>query len=81
MPRTYSPDPHADAKNRAWRTLMQGLLVDVVTAVVLAAGPALLGAQFAWTREYWLTVAGLAGKSAVTAVVSYAARRLIPPAV
>lgn len=69
----------ADARNRAWRTFLQGLLVDVVAAVVLAIGPALAGDDFAWSRAYWLTIAGLAGRSAITAGVSYVARRVVPP--
>lgn len=70
----------ADARVRAWRTLAQGLAVDVLAAVVLAVGPALVGADFAWTRGYWLTVAALAARSAVTAVVAYVARQVLPPA-
>jgi hypothetical protein len=69
-----------DARNRAWRTLAQGLGVDVLAAVVLAVGPALAGAHFAWTRGYWLAVAGLAARSGITAVVSYIARQVLPPA-
>ncbi|WP_427422650.1 hypothetical protein [Lysinibacillus fusiformis] len=76
----YPPDATTDARNRAWRTLAQGLAVDVAASVVLAVGPAIAGADFAWTKAYWLTVAGLAAKSAVTAVVSYFARKLLPPA-
>jgi hypothetical protein len=33
-------DPNADAKNRAWRTLLQGLLIDVAAALVLVLTPA-----------------------------------------
>ena len=73
-----APAP-VDARSRAWRTLAQGLLVDVLAAVVLAVGPSLLGGDFAFTRAYWLALAGLAAKSAVTAVVAYVMRRVIPP--
>lgn len=75
----YPPSDRADARNRAWRTLVQGLGVDVAAAVALAVLPSLSGAEFAWTREYWLTVAGLAGRSAVVAAVSYVARRVRAP--
>ena len=75
----YPPSVHADARNRAWRTLVQGLAVDVAAAVVLAVLPSLSGAGFAWTREYWLAVAGLAGRSAIVAAVSYVARRIKAP--
>lgn len=73
-------DPTAtDARNRAWRTLAQGLILDVLAAVCLAVGPALAGADFAWTAPYWLAVAGLAGRSAIMAAVAYVARRVVPP--
>lgn len=80
MPNIVPVSVSADARNRAWRTLVQGLLVDVGAAVVLAVGPALAGADFAWTPVYWLAVGGLAAKTAIQTVVSYAARRLVPPA-
>lgn len=73
-----APAP-VDARSRAWRTLAQGLLVDVLAAVVLAVGPELAGGHFVWTRAYWLALAGLAGKSVVTAVVAYVMRRVLPP--
>lgn len=66
-----------DARSRAWRTLVTGLGVDVVAAVVvvLLANVGVIE----WTANYWLGLASLAGKSAIMAVLSYAARRLIPP--
>lgn len=70
----------ADARQRAFRTLVQGLAVDVGAAVVLAVGPALAGTDFAWSRAYWLALAGLAAKTAIQTAVSYAARHLTPPA-
>lgn len=70
----------ADARNRAWRTLAQGALLDVTAAIVLAVGPALAGSDFAWSRAYWLSLAGLAAKTGVQSVVSYIARRAVPPA-
>lgn len=77
----YPPDTRADARNRAWRTFMQGLLVDVTAAVTLAVGPALTGSDFAWSRTYWATLAALAAKTALTSAVAYLARRIIPPAI
>lgn len=73
------PDTAADAKNRAFRTFVQGLLTDVAAAVVLAIGPSLAGAHFAWTKEYWSAVALLAAKTVVLSVVSYVSRRVVPP--
>jgi hypothetical protein len=75
------PSAEADAKNRAWRTLAQGLLVDVTGSVVLAVGPALAGADFAWTRGYWAAVGLLAAKTAIQSVVAYVGRKVAPPSV
>lgn len=69
----------ADARNRAWRTLVQGAVVDVVGSAALAVLPALAGADFAWTKEYWAAVGLLAAKTAVTTAVSYVARLKAPP--
>lgn len=71
----------ADARNRAFRTFVQGLGTDVLGAVVLAVGPTLAGAEFAWTREYWTAVGLLAAKTVVTSAVSYVSRKVAPPAV
>jgi F0F1-type ATP synthase assembly protein I len=71
----------ADARNRAWRTFVQNLLVDVVSAVALAVLPAMSGSDFAWSAGYWGTVATLAAKTAVLTVVSYVGRKVVPPAV
>lgn len=81
MVSTYPPDAASDARNRAFRTFVQGLLTDVLAAVVLAVGPALTGADFAWTRGYWAAVGLLAAKTAVQSVVSYVGRKVAPPAV
>jgi hypothetical protein len=70
---------NADAANRAWRTFAQGLLIDVVAAVLLAVLPAILGASFAWSGTYWTTLGLLAAKTAIQTGVSYMARKLIPP--
>lgn len=68
----------ADARARAWRTLAQGLLVDVAVGagVGLAAATA---AGIQWTDAYWLALAIAVGKSAATAGVSYLARKVVPP--
>lgn len=73
-------DASADARNRAFRTFVQGLLTDVIGAVVLAVGPALAGAEFAWTKEYWTAVGLLTAKTVVLSVVSYISRKAVPPA-
>lgn len=73
------PSTEADARNRAFRTFVQGLGIDVAGAVALAVVPALAGADFAWSRAYWLSVAGLAAKTGIYTGVSYVARRLKRP--
>lgn len=72
-------EENADAKNRAWRTLAQSLLVDVGAATVLAVTPLLADVQ--WSKGYWVAVGLLAARSAVTAVVAWVARKVLPPAV
>lgn len=81
MTTSVPPSTDADARNRAARTFAQGLLTDVVGAVVLAVGPALAGSDFTWSRAYWTAVGGLAAKTVVMSAVSYIARHLKPPAV
>lgn len=67
----------ADAKSRALRTLAQGLLLDVATAVVAVAATWIPGVQ--WTRAWWTALGLLVAKTALVAAVAYAARRLVPP--
>jgi hypothetical protein len=67
-----------DAKSRAFRTLVQGLAVDVLTTVAVAVAVPL--ADLHWTKEYWLGIGALVAKSAVVAVASYVMRRIKPPA-
>lgn len=69
----------ADARNRAWRTLVQGLGIDLAVALLLAIGPSLVGNDFAWSTGYWRTLGLLAAKTAIQTLVSYAARKLVPP--
>lgn len=74
-----TPPADADASERAFRTLMQGLLFDVTTAVVVALSAAVMpGVE--WTRAYWTALALAVGKSTIVAVVSYFARKFVPPA-
>lgn len=72
-------DPKLDARNRAFRTLVQGLLADVIAAVLLVVIPAVNGSDFAWSGTFWLALLALAGKSALTAALSYIGRQVLPP--
>ena len=69
----------ADARNRAWRTFVHGLLLDVTTAVVVILLTELH--EIRWTRAYWVAIGGLVAKTVIQSVVSYVARRLAPPSV
>lgn len=73
-----TPEAKADASNRAWRSLAQGLLIDVAVAALIVLTPAVTALE--WTSEYWWGLAALVGKSVITAFVSYFARLLMPPA-
>ena len=68
----------ADAKNRAWRTAVQGLALDVLTAIVLVLSVAVTDLR--WTRAYWVALGLLVAKTGIQSAVSYGARNLVPPA-
>lgn len=69
----------AEAKNRAWRTLLVALGIDVATALVIVLLPAVSSIE--WTPAYWVTLGSLAGKSAVQSIVAYFFRLLVKPKV
>lgn len=69
--------PESDARNRAWRTLLQGLGIDVAAALVLVLTPALSNVE--WTAGWWTAVGALAAKSVLQAVVAFVARKVVPP--
>ena len=66
-----------DARNRAWRTFLQGRLIDAVIAVVLVLGPAMSSVE--WSVSWWVALGLALAKSLLTAVVSYVARKVTPP--
>ncbi|WIM97713.1 hypothetical protein ACTOB_001261 [Actinoplanes oblitus] len=68
----------ADARNRAFRTFVQGLGVDLAVAVVLALAAS--AGDLAWTRAYWATVGTLLAKTALTTAAAYVMRIYAPPA-
>lgn len=67
----------ADARNRAWRTLAQGLLLDVGVAVALLLAVALADVQ--WTRAYWIALGASLGRTVAQTGVAYVMRHLKPP--
>lgn len=76
----------ADAKQRAGRTLVQGMLASlgVGTLVAIATGvlPLITSAQPSelFTPQLWITIAAVATQTGLTAVVSYLSRLQAPPA-
>lgn len=73
------PSKEADARNRAARTFWIGLGTDIAIALIITVGPELIGERFAFTADYWQTLAVLAAKTVITAAVSYVARKYLPP--
>ena len=66
-----------DAKSRAWRTLAQGLALDVLVAVVMVLASSIGDLQ--WTTAWFSALGLLIAKSAVHAAVAYLARIFVPP--
>lgn len=67
---------NSDAVNRAWRSVMQGLAIDVMVGIVLAVGVAFASAGD-WGDMQWIILSFSVAKSAVQAVVAYVMRRFI----
>lgn len=72
-----TPAAAADARERSFRSLLQGLGIDVATALVLALSVLLTTTE--WTKAFWVTLAYSVGKSVVQATVSYFMRLLVKP--
>lgn len=68
----------ADAKNRAWRSLLIGLSIDVGIALVLGLVAAFDSAN-GWGDLQWGLVTFAVGKSLVQALGSFVLRRVIDP--
>lgn len=67
----------ADARQRAVRTFLQGLVTDVTAAASFQA--AVLLGDVHWTRAWAVTAGGLVLKSALVAAASYVHARVSPP--
>jgi hypothetical protein len=68
----------SDARQRALRVYLTGLLIDVAGTAVTAL-VAYLGVIH-WTREYWVAAGALTLRTAIHAAVVYVARYAVPPA-
>lgn len=73
-------DAKSDAKDRAWRTLAQGLVVTVLLAIITAFGTAVAAPEFdLLTWDSWRAAATAGGTAAVMAVAAYVQRLISPP--
>jgi hypothetical protein len=73
------PSVAVDAKNRAWRTFIQGLLSDVLITALVTLTAALSDPGFVFSRVYLTGVAILIAKSALSAGIAYGMRYSKPP--
>lgn len=77
----YAPEDAAevreDAKDRSFRTLRQGLLIDVAVAVILVLSTAFTTIE--WTPEYWMALGLTLARSILQAGVSYFYRLFVAP--
>lgn len=67
----------SDARDRAWRTVLQGLGIDLATALVLTL--AALLTRIDWTWAFWGAMGLAVAKSLIQAAVSFFMRLLVKP--
>lgn len=68
----------ASARNRSWRTFLQGMALDIVFALVAIIGT--LGNINFFSKAGWVTLGILATKTIIQTVVSYVSRiKIVPP--
>lgn len=68
---------HLDAVSRATRTIVQNLLIDVLTALVALLTTALPGVE--WTERWWTMLGLMLCKTALATIASYLHRILAAP--
>jgi hypothetical protein len=68
-----------DARNRALRTFIQGLISDALIAGIATLTSALADPSFVFSRVYVTGVLLLIAKSVLSAVVAYVMRYTQPP--
>jgi hypothetical protein len=69
----------ADARSRSWRTLLQGLAIDFVFALVAVL--AILSDLDPFARETWILFGALVIKTFVQTLMAYVMRLRVPPTV
>jgi hypothetical protein len=70
------PQLKADAKNRAWRTTLQGLAIDVAVAVALVL-VTLLAPVGGWGEIQWAVLGFTLFKTVLMAVAAFIMRRFV----
>jgi hypothetical protein len=71
----HAASPEGDARNRALRTFLQGLAVDVLLTVALVVYDATSS-----ENVQWRLIPLLLAKSVLTSAASYVMRKVKPPA-
>jgi hypothetical protein len=66
-----------DAKDRAWRTFIQGLGIDVAVAITLVLVVAFTTIE--WTKEYWIALAASLGRTILQTAIAYVMRVFVKP--
>lgn len=66
-------DTKKDAKDRAWRTFLQQIGVDMVAAILAVLATSLAGMDFT-SKEAWIALAVLLGKTALSVPIAYVMR-------
>ena len=66
-----------DARERSFRSLLQGLAVDVSIAVILVLATTVSSLE--WTAAYWQVLGLTVAKSGIQAMVSYLMRFYVTP--
>lgn len=72
-----SAETKADARERSWRTLLQGVAIDVGIALVLLFYTAT--ETIMWTKTYWIVLGFALAKTAIQTGAASLMRHLIPP--
>lgn len=66
-----------DARNRAWRTFLQGLGIDIGTGLLVTLASAFNMIEWSWA--FWAALGLLLAKTLLQSLVASIMRRVIPP--
>ena len=74
---TQPAEIQADARNRTWRTFVQGLAIDVSVAVVVVLAAAF--STIDWTPRYWALLGASLARTVLQSGVAYLMRMWVAP--